>query len=74
MQTCFDLGGPAGVQVMLTCISSAVAFREPWAVWTMGGTMADYVLRIWGGANISVAGSVAQIIVAVMEKFGSEPK
>lgn len=60
--------------MVLTCLAAAVGFREPWAVWLMGGTMVDYVLRIWGGANISVAGSLAQVIVAVMERFGSEPK
>ena len=61
-------------QVFVTSVLVAVFFEKPQAQWTMGATMIDFALRFWGGANISAAGSLAQVVVAGMELFGSKPK
>ena len=34
----------------------------------------DFTLRFLGGANISVFGAAAQLIVAIREQFGSKPR
>lgn len=63
-----------GCIVFATCVVAAAFFDRVQAQWTMGATMVDYLLRFYGGANISVVGSVAQLIAAAMERFGSKPK
>lgn len=61
-------------QVSIACILCAAFFDRVHAQWTMGGIMIDFSLRFYGGANISPIGSMAQLIAAVMERFGSKPR
>lgn len=61
-----------GVLGCIACILIAIFFRRTAAHWAMVGVLADFVARLLGCP--SVISSLAQMIVAIMELFGSRPR
>ncbi|KAG2453177.1 hypothetical protein HYH02_002501 [Chlamydomonas schloesseri] len=64
------LNGCWGFTICLLC---AIFYKRLGAHWVMGGFMVDFCLRIFGGSNACLVGSLSVIVTAIMDLAGSKP-